>query len=68
MWQQALQETPDRFYEVLPMVQEQGEETLETGRQQATLSSLSLGNRTRVLEFLRLVQGAGSTRMMVYRL
>jgi hypothetical protein len=58
MHQSSLPRAADTVHALLPVVSYQGEEAVETDGQQALLQGLQVGHRERVLEFLRLVQGA----------
>jgi len=56
--QSPLPGTADAVHAVLPVVPQQGQETLEIAGQSPQLPGLQVGYRGRILELLRLVQGA----------
>ncbi|MGH8168722.1 MAG: hypothetical protein ACREQ1_15890, partial [Woeseiaceae bacterium] len=64
LYEQPLQKAADAFHALLPVVPDQGEETVEARRQPAQLPPVQVGHREGVLEFLRLVQITGAAQVI----
>jgi len=58
--QQTLSRLADAIHALLPLVPHEGAQTLEDCWYPAFVQGLSMGNRERVLELLRLVPGTGA--------
>jgi hypothetical protein len=63
--QSTLPAAADGVHALLPLVPNEGEEAMEARRKQGNVSSLQMGHRKGLLEFLRLVPGTGESEVNV---